>query len=120
MFLRVGDINMHVRVDGRADAPPFVLIHSLGTCQAVWEPQAEMLSERYRVIRPDLRGHGLTDVPKGPYAIDGMAREVLAVMDALGVARAPVAESGWAPAWMARVEKPGGVWGASVMSCVLA
>lgn len=90
MFLTVGELNMHVRVEGPAAAPPLLLLHSLGTDLRVWDPQAEVLARSFRVIRPDLRGHGLTDAPPGPYSIGGMARDVLALLDALGLGRVHV------------------------------
>ncbi|MBU6498421.1 MAG: 4-carboxymuconolactone decarboxylase, partial [Rhodospirillales bacterium] len=48
------------------------------------------LSARLRVIRPDVRGHGLTTPTPGPYAIEALARDALAVLDALGIASAHV------------------------------
>ena len=91
MFLRAGSITMHVRIDGPEAAEPLVLLHSLGTSAAVWEAQAAALVGPFRVIRPDLRGHGLSGVTPGPYTIQGMAADVLAVLDALGVQQAHVA-----------------------------
>lgn len=91
MFLTVGKLNMHVRLDGAATAPPLLLLHSLGTDLRVWDPQAEVLARSFRVIRPDLRGHGLTDVTPGPYSIGGMAGDLLALLDALGLRRVHVA-----------------------------
>jgi 3-oxoadipate enol-lactonase / 4-carboxymuconolactone decarboxylase len=82
---------MHVVVEGPPGGVPLVLLHSLGTTHAVWDATAAALQGGFRVIRPDLRGHGLSDVPPGPYSILAMAGDVLAVMDALGVARAHVA-----------------------------
>lgn len=80
-----GSLLVHVQLDGPADAPPLVLLHSLGTQAAVWEPQAEALAATTRVIRPDMRGHGLTEVTPGPYTIDGLAADTLATLDALGI-----------------------------------
>ncbi|SFL12943.1 3-oxoadipate enol-lactonase [Falsiroseomonas stagni] len=91
MFLDLRDLTMHVRLDGPADAPPLVLLHSLGTDLRVWDPQANILARSFRVARPDLRGHGLTDVPPGPYSIDGMARDVLALLDTLDLPHVHVA-----------------------------
>jgi 3-oxoadipate enol-lactonase len=91
MFLGVGDLTVHVAVSGPATAPPLLLLHSLGTCQHVWDAQAEALSDAFRVIRPDLRGHGLSGVTPGPYSLHGLAGDVLAVLDALGIATAHVA-----------------------------
>ena len=91
MFLKTGDIVTHVRVEGPPNAAPLMMIHSLGTSLAVWDAQAEALSHSFRVIRPDLRGHGLTSVTPGPYSIAQLASDVLAVMDALGITTAQVA-----------------------------
>jgi len=91
MFVRAGELVMHVDVAGPAEAPPLLMLHSLGTSLHVWDAQAEALSATYRVIRPDLRGHGLTGVPAGPYTLDALANDVLAVLDTLGVAAAHVA-----------------------------
>jgi 3-oxoadipate enol-lactonase/4-carboxymuconolactone decarboxylase len=90
VFLQAGDITTHVRIDGPPGATPLILLHSLGTSQAVWDEQAAALAAGLRVIRPDLRGHGLTEVTKGPYTIAQLARDVLAVMDELGITRAHV------------------------------
>ena len=62
MFLHANGIDIHVRIEGPAAAPALLLVHSLGTGMAVWDAQAEALSRRFRVIRADLRGHGLQTV----------------------------------------------------------
>jgi 3-oxoadipate enol-lactonase/4-carboxymuconolactone decarboxylase len=87
MFLRSGDLTTHVQIEGPPGAPALVLLHSLGTSLHVWDAQAASLSASFRVIRTDLRGHGLTSVTPGPYSIPGLARDVLDVLDALGVDR---------------------------------
>jgi len=91
MFVDARGLAVHVQVEGPEGAPTVLLLHSLGTSLHVWDEQARALARRFRVVRPDLRGHGLTAVPLGPYAIDEMARDVLAVIDALGVEHAHVA-----------------------------
>jgi 3-oxoadipate enol-lactonase len=85
MRLALPGLTMHLQADGPQDAQPLMLLHSLGTDHRVWQPQTEALAGRFRVLRPDLRGHGASDVPPGPYTIEGMARDVLAALDALGV-----------------------------------
>ena len=65
MFVQAGDLVAHVQAEGPADAPVLVLLHSLGTSLHVWDAQAAALAGRFRVVRPDLRGHGLTSVPPG-------------------------------------------------------
>jgi 3-oxoadipate enol-lactonase len=76
------------RVDGPAGAPALVLSGSLGTDLSMWDPQVEPLSERFRVIRYDLRGHGRSKVPRGPYEIADLGRDLLALMDELELERA--------------------------------
>ncbi len=90
MFLHANGIDIHVRIEGPAAAPALLLVHSLGTGMAVWDAQAEALSRRFRVIRADLRGHGLTTTTDGPGSIAGFAQDMLAVLDALGVNQAHV------------------------------
>ena len=91
MFVLVGDLVTHVQVAGPAGAPPLVLLHSLGTSLHVWDARAEARAARYRVIRPDLRGHGLSAVTPGPYDMMALAREVLGALDALSVSSAHIA-----------------------------
>ena len=91
MFVRVEDIDVHLQQSGPADGPALLLLHSLGTQGAIWDDQAEALAGRYRVIRPDFRGHGLTGVTPGPYAVEALARDILALMDRLPVPQAYVA-----------------------------
>ncbi|MFR9780090.1 3-oxoadipate enol-lactonase [Micromonospora sp. MS34] len=78
---------LHAIVDGPPDAPVLVLGSSLGTTGAMWEPQLAAIAGRFRVIRYDHLGHGRSAVPPGPYTIDLLGREVLALLDDLGVRR---------------------------------
>jgi 3-oxoadipate enol-lactonase len=82
---------MHHVVEGPPDAPPLVLLNSLGSSLAMWEPQMDALAARFRVIRCDARGHGRSPVPPGPYAIADFGTDVIALLDRLGIARAHVA-----------------------------
>jgi|EP01035_Chromulina_nebulosa_P021981 3-oxoadipate enol-lactonase len=77
-----------VAVDGDAAAPALVLSNSLGTTLDMWEPQVPAFARGLRVIRYDTRGHGGSPVTRGPYTFDELGRDVLAVMDALGVDKA--------------------------------
>lgn len=70
------------------DGPPLLLAGSLGTSLAMWDPQAEALGGSHRVTRFDLRGHGRSPVPDGPYTMDDLGGDVLALMDHLGLERA--------------------------------
>lgn len=70
---------------GRRDKPVVVLGSSLGTTHAMWDPQVPALSERFRVVAYDHRGHGGSDVPPGPYEIADLGSDVLALLDGLGI-----------------------------------
>jgi 3-oxoadipate enol-lactonase len=75
------------RVDGAEDAPPLVLSNSLGSTSEMWEPQVPALSERFRLIRYEHRGHGDAPVPPEPYELDDLGGDVVALLDRLGVER---------------------------------
>jgi 3-oxoadipate enol-lactonase/4-carboxymuconolactone decarboxylase len=91
MFIGADDLVIHVQHSGPPGAPVLFLIHSLGTSLHVWDAQAEALQRSFRVVRADLRGHGLTTVTPGPYSIAQLARDMIAVLDAIGAATAHVA-----------------------------
>ncbi len=67
---------------------PVVLIHGFPLDHTIWQAQLEALSRDYRVIAPDLRGHGESPASDGVYSMDLLARDVLALLDELGVERA--------------------------------
>ena len=90
MFIEINDLTVHVDIQGPTGAPVLLLLHSLGTSLHVWDPQVAALGTEFRIIRPDLRGHGLTSVTTGPYTIEMLAGDALALLDALGVKRAHV------------------------------
>jgi 3-oxoadipate enol-lactonase len=78
-------VALHHQIDGPEGAPVVVLGSSIGTSGAMWEPQVAALSRRYRVVRYDLRGHGRSPVPRGGYSLDDLGRDVLALLDHLGL-----------------------------------
>jgi len=75
---------------GSQTAPALVLCNSLGTDQSLWDAQVEAFAARYRVLRFDTRGHGASDAPAGDYTIDRLGRDVLSLMDGVGIRQAPV------------------------------
>jgi 3-oxoadipate enol-lactonase len=83
-------VAVHHVVTGPEDAPVVVLSNSLGSTTSMWDAQAEALAEHFRVVRYDTRGHGDSPVPQGPYDIDDLADDVVALLDTLGVDRAHV------------------------------
>jgi pimeloyl-ACP methyl ester carboxylesterase len=72
------------------DGPPVVLLHPFPANHEFWLPVAEVLSTRYRLILPDLRGHGESEVGEGPAFMEKHAADLANVMDAAEVGRAPL------------------------------
>lgn len=81
-------VAVHHVVTGPEDAPVVVLSNSLGSTTSMWDAQADTLAEHFRVVRYDTRGHGGSPVPQGPYDIDDLADDVVALLDSLEVDRA--------------------------------
>jgi 3-oxoadipate enol-lactonase len=78
---------LHREVGGPSDAPALVLVGSLGSTLGIWQPQLQGLETLSRVIRLDLRGHGDSPVPSGPYSIADLGGDVVATLDELGLER---------------------------------
>ncbi|MBN0972432.1 MULTISPECIES: 3-oxoadipate enol-lactonase [unclassified Gordonia (in: high G+C Gram-positive bacteria)] len=79
---------VHAVVTGRPDGPAVVLSNSLGSTHRMWDSQVAALEERFRVVRYDTRGHGDSPVPPGPYSIDELADDVIALLDRFDIERA--------------------------------
>jgi 3-oxoadipate enol-lactonase len=91
-------------LDGPGDAPVLVLSNSLGTTRRMWDQQLPALAERFRVIRYDTRGHGESPAPPGPYSVEALAGDALALLDGLGIGRvlwAGVSLGGMTGLWLA-------------------
>ncbi|MGH9047406.1 MAG: 3-oxoadipate enol-lactonase [Acidimicrobiales bacterium] len=76
------------RVDGPASAPALLLSNSLGTTTAMWDDQIAALSQRFRVVRYDHRGHGSSTASRGPYTMELLADDALAVLNDLEISSA--------------------------------
>ncbi len=66
--------------------PPVVLLHGFPLSRAMWREQISGIGQSYRVIAPDLRGHGDSPTPDGAYTMDEMAGDVVELLDALHIA----------------------------------
>jgi 3-oxoadipate enol-lactonase len=77
-------------VQGPAGAPVVVLSNSLGATRGMWDPQVPALAERYRVVTYDTRGHGESPAPAGPYGLDDLTDDLVALLDEVGAPRAHV------------------------------
>jgi 3-oxoadipate enol-lactonase len=84
-FTRDG-LRIRFQVDGREGAPWMLLSNSLGTNLGMWQPQMAALLEKFRVLRYDTRGHGLSDVPPHAASMAELGQDVLALLDFLDIA----------------------------------
>jgi len=86
-YVNARGLRMHVALAGSADRPPVVLVHGWPQNWWAWRRVIPALAGRFRVIVPDLRGHGWTEAPEGGYEKEQLASDLLALLDALGVER---------------------------------
>ena len=91
MFVTVGSVTLHGRVDGDAPGRDVVFIHSLGSDLRIWDGVVDDLAAAFRCWRYDLRGHGLSDVPDDGYALADHAADALGFMDRFGLERVALA-----------------------------
>jgi 3-oxoadipate enol-lactonase len=89
-FAKVSCGELHYEIGGRTEAPVLVLSNSLGTTLRMWDEQAAVFGERFRVLRYDTRGHGQSSAPQGPYTLAKLGGDVVELLDALGIAQAHV------------------------------
>lgn len=87
MRIKADDLHVSCQLTGPGDAPVVCLSHSLACSGLMWEPQMGVLNDRFRVLRYDIRGHGGTDAPPGPYSMDRLGDDAVAMLDVLGIKR---------------------------------
>jgi 3-oxoadipate enol-lactonase len=80
-------IDIDYRLEGPAGRPVVMLSHSLATTQEMWRPQLPALATDYQVLSYDLRGHGGTSAPAGPYSFALLAADVVGLLDQLNIER---------------------------------
>jgi 3-oxoadipate enol-lactonase len=86
--VRLADGDLNYLLEGPAGAPVLVLSNSLGTDLHMWDVQLPALTRHFQVLRYDTRGHGQSLVTEGPYSIEQLGRDALALLDALDIAKA--------------------------------
>src|SRR5580704_5636402 len=77
----------NVLIEGGENKAVLMLSNPLGTNLHIWDPQIPALLKHFRVVRYDSRGHGASGANKGPYSVEGLGHDALAIMDALGVGK---------------------------------
>lgn len=88
MFASLGGAVVHYSLAAGTGAPPLVFIHSLGTDLRIWDGVVRALGTDRAIVRYDLRGHGLSDCPPGPYRLGDFAADLRGLLDHLEVRRA--------------------------------
>ena len=85
MLAWLKDLRLNWREDGDPKGRPVVFAHALGLDLGLWDAVVPLLPPGLRIIRYDLRGHGLSDVPPPPYAMGALVRDAEALLDLVGV-----------------------------------
>jgi 3-oxoadipate enol-lactonase len=92
MKINTNDIEIGYRIDGDDDdnsnKPWLVMSHSLACDSSMWDDQIDALASRFRILRFDTRGHGLSSAPSGAYTLDQLVDDVHGVFAALGIQHA--------------------------------
>ncbi len=83
--IRLDGVELNAVVMG--SGPWVTLSHSLGADLSMWAPQLQALADRYTVLAYDIRGHGASSVPPGPYTLEQLADDAYALLRHLGVTR---------------------------------
>jgi 3-oxoadipate enol-lactonase len=90
MFARVNGAVAHYKDEGPPNAPALVFINALGTDLRIWDEAAAVLAQRFRIIRYDKRGHGLSEAGPDRYDMAGYAQDLSALLNSASIARATV------------------------------
>ena len=86
-FIAANGITMNYDLRGPLGAPVVMFANSLGTSLASWDQQVATLAQRHRILRYDMRGHGLSEAPPGAYTMDQLADDALGLVAALQLER---------------------------------
>jgi 3-oxoadipate enol-lactonase len=88
MKAKVNGTELYYELHGKEGAPWLIFSHSLACTVRMWDPQIAAFKDRYRILAYDMRGHGQSAAPAGPYTLDMLAEDVLALMRELKIDRA--------------------------------
>jgi 3-oxoadipate enol-lactonase len=85
--VKSGEAQIYYELEGPSGAPVLMFSNSLGTDLSMWDPQWDEFRWKLRVLRYHSRGHGLSSVTPGPYSVELLAKDVIALLDALELDR---------------------------------
>ena len=85
MLINANGIQMNYELSRKKKASVVILSHSLGCSLGMWNPQMKALEPHVQVLRYDIRGHGRSEAPPGPYTPELLAKDAIALLDALGI-----------------------------------
>jgi pimeloyl-ACP methyl ester carboxylesterase len=94
-YVRAGGLRVHVAEAGPSDGDPVLLLHGWPQHWYVWRNLVPALSQRYRLLMPDLRGLGWTEVTKDGYEKEHLAEDQIALLDALAIDRVKLIGHDW-------------------------
>ena len=89
-FARLNGVVLHYEVSGAKELPPLIFSNSLGTDFRIWDAVVERLAGRFRLVRYDKRGHGLSEATPPPYALTTHVADLTALVDHLGIEKAAI------------------------------
>ena len=81
--ITVNGVTLRYDLTGNPAGEVLVLSTSLGAHLEMWDPQIEALGATHRILRYDMRGHGQSSTPPGPYTIEQLGRDLIVLLDAL-------------------------------------
>jgi 3-oxoadipate enol-lactonase len=86
-ILKAGEARIHYTLEGQSGSPVLAFSNSLGANYSMWDPQAREFHKKFRILRCDTRGHGQSSSTPSPYSIDQLAKDVVALLNALDLDR---------------------------------
>lgn len=87
-FATNGNVRLYWRQDGRDGMPPVLLLHPILTDHTAWDRVVPLLTDHFRVIRMDLRGHGASPAVEGDFSLADLAADAWSVLSDAGIDRA--------------------------------
>jgi 3-oxoadipate enol-lactonase len=78
--MRIRANGVHLFFHSEGNGPTMAFLHALGLDHSIWEHQFRAFRDRFRVVGIDLRGHGQSDKPAGPYTIEQMAADIAGLL----------------------------------------